>query len=81
MTPVCVAATISWALIFTPVGDVPGGTSCFSEQATCEMAAMAARAAFAIDQSRHDAFCIKQEASSGPYPMLPAIITTEKPHS
>ena len=64
----CVAAKISWALVFAPIpgdsmiGDARG-LSCFSDQFACESAAMAANAAFAesMNNGQH-AYCEAQPA-------------------
>lgn len=58
MSPICVAATVSWALLF---GADPAGT-CFSEQAGCATAAFAANAAFIRAGSKERATCAEQPA-------------------
>ena len=63
----CVAATISWALVFSdpPANSItmePQAYSCFSEKASCQGAAFAANNAFALDRSAHRAYCEEQPA-------------------
>ena len=75
MGQICYAATISWALVFD--GPPPAAyppLSCFAEQVMCEMAAMGARTAIALDNSDRSAYCKEQPASKPPYPLLPYVI-------
>jgi hypothetical protein len=69
MMQICFAPVISWALVFT--GPSPWSThnepwpaafNCFTEEGTCEAAAYAAKAAFALDSGHvyRDAHCEAQ---------------------
>ena len=64
----CQAATISWALVFSdPAADSvtmqPVVYDCFGAESYCEVAAMAANTAFAIDHAVHKAHCEPQPAA------------------
>lgn len=64
----CIAPTVTWALVFgDPGGDSvtmrPMSAACYSEKLYCDMAAMAANSAFALDLSAHRAECIEQKAA------------------
>lgn len=62
--PICKAAAISWALIFSGSFHHPVFPVCFSEQLTCEISESAANLAFAYDDTSttHKAHCVQQPA-------------------
>lgn len=74
METFCVSTAISWALVFSdPLGVsnamIPRSMSCFSSEAGCSTAAMAANDAFQMTFSRHRATCEWQPAGDPTKPI------------
>jgi hypothetical protein len=78
---ICHAATVTWALVFSPTAG--NWDLCFAERAVCEMAALGANTAFAVDGGGNaHASCEAQPAdllATDLPPLLPYIITIERP--